>query len=91
MTPGDPERLAERLAVELLQLPPMEIAYRPDTVFALVALIQLALRHPGVTGSPRDAGTRFLAAAREYFADAPAVLEAIRRGDDPAEDLPWRS
>jgi hypothetical protein len=33
-------------------------------------------------------GTTILAHIRTYFAEAPAVLEALRRGDDPARDRP---
>lgn len=67
---------------------PMEVVMKPDSVFALVALYQLALRHPDLSehSAPRAAGQRFVSAAREYFANCPTVLEIIRRGDDTQED-----
>jgi|SRR5215831_18886509 len=64
----------------------MQLTLRPVSVFELAALIQLALRHPGVSDSVRKAGETFLIGARAYFAACPAVLEVIRRGDDPAHD-----
>ncbi|HEY6360134.1 MAG TPA: hypothetical protein VIX63_03480 [Vicinamibacterales bacterium] len=64
----------------------MELVLRPGAVFQLTALIQLALRHPGVTPDLRVTGERFLAGVREYFGDCPTVLDIVRRGDDPGED-----
>ena len=85
----DEQLLVGGMAVELqCKAPtPMELVCQPITVFQLTGLLQLALRHPGVTPELRETGTRFLAAVREYFADCPAVLDVVRRGDDPAEDL----
>ena len=58
---------------------------QPASVFQLTALVQLACRHPAVTGPMRETADRFLAGVREYFADCPAVLDVVRRGDDPSE------
>lgn len=84
----DDAAIAQAIAHEIWSKTPapMELVLRPHTVFALVALLQLATRHPGPTDDIRAAADRFIAAAREYFADCPTVLEVIRRGDDPAED-----
>lgn len=38
----------DQLARELLPKPPMEIAFRPETVLQLVGLVQLACRHPAL-------------------------------------------
>jgi hypothetical protein len=65
---------------------PMELVCHPVTVFQLTGLIQLALRHPGVTPDLRATAERFLVGVREYFHDCPTVLDTVRRGDDPAED-----
>lgn len=65
---------------------PMELVLRPASVFQLTALVQLARRHPGVTGPMRETSDRLLAGVRAYFADCPTVLAVVRRGDDPAED-----
>lgn len=82
------DQIAETLAKEIdaKEYDRMEVLYAPLTVFQLTALIQLALRHPGVTPEVRAAADRFLSAAREYFADSPTVMDVIRRGDDPSED-----
>lgn len=67
-------------------LSPMELTLRPISVFQLTALVQVAMRHPGVSDSLRETVEMFLAGARDYFADCPTVLDVVRRGDDPAED-----
>jgi hypothetical protein len=46
---------------------PMEITFRAETVFQLVAILQLALRHPDLPPSGRDVATRFINIARAYF------------------------
>jgi hypothetical protein len=75
------------MAAELADLDaPMELVLRPASVFQLCALVQLACRHPGVTGPMRETSEAFLAGVREYFAACPAVLDVVRRGDDPSED-----
>ena len=74
------------MGIELLTLPPMELALRPESVFQLVGALQLAQRHPHLPDSVRATAAAFVTAAREYFADCPTVLEVVRRGDDPAED-----
>jgi len=65
---------------------PMELWLRPITVMQLTGLLQLALRHPEVGDENRATAERFLNGARQFFADCPAVLDVIRRGDDPSQD-----
>jgi hypothetical protein len=74
---------AEELKQKIESLDFMPVMFKPQTVFALVSVMQLALRHPamGILESPHEAAERFIDAAREYFADCPHVLEMIRRGD----------
>lgn len=64
----------------------LALSLRPLSALHLAGLVQLALRHPQVDGHNREAGERFLSGVREYFADCPAVLDLLRRGDDPQED-----
>lgn len=64
---------------------PMEVMLQPSTAMGLVALVQLAMRHPDVPPKTRDMGLRFVAAASDYFADCPSTLEVIQRGADPSE------
>lgn len=77
----------DALAEELRTAPTMELGLHPVTLFQLVALVQLALRHPDVGVMARDAGERFLAAARSHFVNQPAIVRVIDAGDDPAQDL----
>jgi hypothetical protein len=79
---------AAAMAVEIASKPPLELVCHPMTVFQLTALVQLALRHPSVPPDIRTTAERFVVGAREYFADCPAVLAVVRRGDEPAEDVP---
>jgi hypothetical protein len=80
--------IVTRMADELLaKVPtPMEIVFQPMTILELAGLVQLALRHPGVTPDHRHTASRFLNSIRLYFSDCPAVLEVLRLGDDPAKD-----
>lgn len=80
------DALAERMAHELVDLPPMELGLRPESVFQLVGALQLVQRHPLLPPTVRATAEAFVAAARRYFINCPAVLEMVRRGDDPAED-----
>src|SRR5688572_1660794 len=80
---------AGRLMIQELQAldeTPMEIAFRPFTVLQLAGLLQLALRHPDISGDHREAAWSFLEAAREYFAASPTVLTVLDAGDDPTQD-----
>lgn len=67
----------------------LQLMLTPSSALQLAAVVQLVLRHPGLSGTNRSAGERFLVGVREYFADCPTVLEILRRGDDPAEDRPF--
>jgi hypothetical protein len=59
----------------------MELLLQPASAFQLASLLQLALRHPEVPATLRAVAARYLAGVRGYFADCPAILEALRRGD----------
>jgi hypothetical protein len=67
---------------------PITLVLRPLSALHLAGLLQLALRHPGTSTSEahRRIAVTFIEHVRAYFADAPAVLEVLRRGDDPAND-----
>ena len=81
-------KLTEEL-VRKAQTDRFELVIKPDSLFHMVGLMQLALRHPALAPSSRALAGTFIAGAREYFADCPTVLEVIERGFDPAEDRPW--
>jgi hypothetical protein len=82
---SDDEALVAAMAAELRRLPPCECVFQPASMLEFVALLQLALRYPHLEGSHREFAQRFLENARQYFASCPAVLEVMRRGDDPRE------
>lgn len=90
MTPIDDAAILAALTAEILTLEaegePMVVEFRPHTVFQLAGLLQLALRHPGVQHTTRDAARQFLASARDYFAESPAIRMVLDYGDDPAQD-----
>jgi len=65
---------------------PIELVLRPSSALHLAGLLQLAMRHPALEARARGVAVTFLAHVRAYFAEAPAVLEALRRGDDPERD-----
>jgi hypothetical protein len=76
------EQLVLDMATELsVRESPITVVLRPLSALQLVGLIQLALRHPQVEDANRLTGVIFIAHVREFFADAPAVLEVIRRGE----------
>jgi len=62
----------------------------PAQGLELVGLLQLATRHPSLGPRARYLARHLIDELREYFADAPATLDLIRRGDDPAQDRPAR-
>jgi hypothetical protein len=65
---------------------PLTLVLRAQSAMHLAGLLQLALRHPQLNESNRYVAVTFIEHVRAYFADAPATLEVLRRGDDPAED-----
>jgi hypothetical protein len=90
--PGDladvaDDDLVAAMAIELEACEaPIELVLQPATALHVAGLVQLALRHRSIEGRARSVGTTILAHVRTYFAEAPAVLEALRRGDDPGRD-----
>lgn len=83
----DPD-LARRLTAELAaHEAPIELLLRPTSALALAGLLQLALRHAGVMGPNRRVAMVFIEGVRAAFANAPAVLEVLRQGDNPAYDV----
>ena len=90
MNPDDPDdvKLVAELARELARVGPLRGTIAPLALFHLIGIVQLALRHPGIGGDVRRAGVAFVEHARAHFAGCPAVLEVIRRGDNPDEDRP---
>ena len=63
----------------ILQLTPVQL-------FTIVAMVQLAMRHPQTSDFHHAVAEGFVDAALDVFAECPAVRDVIRRGNDPAED-----
>jgi hypothetical protein len=89
MFPDSDDEAVAALAEELMRCErPIEVVLRPVSAFHLVAILQLALRHPHVPDDARRMGEMFIGHVRGYFEheQADTVVEAIRRGDDPTFD-----
>ena len=88
MTDLTDDELVQQAAMEISALPPggVELVLRPQSAFSLAAVLQLALRHPGLTGEPHWIAVTALAHIRAFFETCPAVQEMLRRGDDPEHD-----
>lgn len=85
------EELLRDLTAEMLMLRQAEVGMRleisSEHSFAVVAACQLALRHPNYTGPSRELVEQFVEYVRAKFAPhAPAIAEAIRRGNEPVYD-----
>jgi hypothetical protein len=78
----DEQAMSAQMSAEMADMDrPMELILRPHSVLILVALVQLALRHPSVDGRIRDMGETLVAASKEYFANCPTVVQTIQLGD----------
>jgi len=82
------EQLLRLMAEELAAMDdePALLALEPMTAVDIVGLLQLACRHPELSGRLRAQAGAFIDTIREHFADCPAILEVFRRGDDPHFD-----
>lgn len=86
------EELLRALTAEMQQLHDsgagMRLELHPGTAFAVVAMCQLGLRHPGtVNNASSDLVRDFIQYVRGKFLPyAPAIAEAISRGNNPAHD-----
>jgi hypothetical protein len=79
--------LFDRMAAEMrAREDPMTLVLTPPAALALVGLLQLAMRHPDVPVMPARTATMVIEHVRQFFADAPAISEVLKRGDDPAHD-----
>jgi uncharacterized protein YggL (DUF469 family) len=79
-----------RMVTEIANRRPLELVLSGSAAIQLAGLLQLAQRHPKLDTNNRRTATMIVEQIRAYFADAPATLDAMRRGDDPANDRDWR-
>lgn len=86
------EELFRHLAGEMITLSQAEVGVRldvaPEVAFAVVAMCQLGLRHPTASaGASAPLVEEFIEYVRAKFEPhAPAIAEAIRRGNNPQYD-----
>jgi hypothetical protein len=86
----DEAAMVQGMAKELMEREaPLTLVLRPITSIQIAGLLQLAMRHPGISPDLQRTGQTVLEHVRAFFADCPTVLEVLRRGDDPAHDVPW--
>jgi hypothetical protein len=86
----DDEKIVAEMGAELSVHPPIEIVLTATGALHLAGILQLTLRHPMIGTSTRATAVAIIEQLRTYFADAPATLKVIQRGDDPSQDRPWR-
>jgi hypothetical protein len=86
LLPAADASIVAQMAEEIQAKGVIELHLTAPSAFQLAALLQLALRHPGPSADLRRTGEMFVGHVRAFFADCPATLEIIRRGDDPRED-----
>lgn len=89
----DNEQLFRVMAAELTELVESGEQFRLSldavSAFQLVAVLQLALRHPGIKESESANVARFvIESGLFFFSEFPSISEAIARGDNPAYDEP---
>lgn len=84
MSEPDPQIL-ERLTEELKQAPCLVLKdLHPPQVFSLVALLQVALRHPDIEqdGGSAAMARVFISDVLEFYRDYPTITQVIRMGFD---------
>jgi len=84
----DDEMLA-RMVEEVANRDPFHLVLNATATVQLAGLLQLVLRHPKLDANNRGTAVMVVEQVRAYFADAPATLDVMRRGDDPRQDRPW--
>lgn len=96
MTELGSEQLLVRVTAEMRHLHDsgagMRLEIEPAVAFAVVAMVQLALRHPESQGASAEMAGGFVELVRRKFEPhAPAIAEAIRRGNDQQHDEPGQA
>jgi hypothetical protein len=81
------DELLQMMAREMATKGGCEFHFSPTSMLRTVALLQLAARHPHLDDGHHLFIQTFIEHTRQFFADCPAVLEVIRRGDDPRFDI----
>lgn len=77
--------LAEEMRIKQAGAP-CTFQFEATTILQIVSLLQLSIRHPGITPNQRELVRQFIDGAKTYFADCPSVLAVIEMGFDPRHD-----
>lgn len=88
-TPNSETAQLNKVADHLAQIPPITVSLTPLGAWALVATLQLALRHPSNNG-PTAAGMRKFTdhLISQIAAGNHGIRELLRAGYDPKHDTP---
>lgn len=80
-------RITTEMGRERASVVPMRLTMMQ--AFALVGLVQLALRHPSIGEGVRESGWQFVYAIDQAFLDAElwGLLLAVRQGNDPERSM----
>lgn len=76
----------EQLARDLQLSPTASFEFRAESLLHIVALMQLACRHPALPANCYRTARVVISAARHHFQEFPRVVRLIDMGDDPAAD-----
>ena len=88
MTPAEEEALTEDYCAAVMFMQPIRCLLKPNTAAAIIAQLQLALRHPDNHGQSADIGRAF---ANELITAFPeAARPILMLGFDPAHDRPGK-
>lgn len=71
---------------EVMLGPALTVVMKPATAIAIAALVQLALRHPGIEGVAEVAplGRIFVHLCKRHFKDYPTISKVLAQGERQA-------
>ena len=86
MTPRLEQQMVEELGALAERRPVTTINVGTIDAWMVIAVLQLALRHPGLQGATREAAERMKNALVGAIATTPALAAVATMGDDPRFD-----
>lgn len=60
----------------------------PFTAFTMIGMLQLVTRHPDIENGQLAIARSVIESLAKGFKHNPAIMDLIRRGNDPAHDVP---
>jgi hypothetical protein len=79
--------LEKTVQAELAVMPPLELSLEPDAALLLCGMMQLILRHPGLTENHRLFAETMVSGCVNYFAPMPALSTLVAMGNNPEFDV----